>query len=220
MTGEPHAPPLVETFVLGPFQTNCYLVRSPDEPGCLLVDAGFDPSPMIRRVRALGLTPQALLLTHAHADHIAGVRELRAEWPDLPILIHEAERDFLVDPQANLSADLGLPVTSPAATGTLEEGSPVIFGPHRFHVLHTPGHSPGGITLHEPMARLALVGDALFNGSIGRTDFPHSDFETLANSIRTKLYALPDDTTVHPGHGPQTTIGQEKRTNPFVPASG
>lgn len=214
----PGMPVLIEAFALGPFETNCYLVREEGEDGCLIVDAGFDPGEMIRRVRQLDLSPRALLLTHAHADHIGGVAELRGEWPDLPILIHEAEREFLLNPHANLSAGMGVPVTAPAATGLLTEGEDVTLGPGRFHVLHTPGHSPGGITLYEPEAGAALVGDALFNGSIGRTDFPHSDFETLARSIREKLYALPDETVVHPGHGPATTIGEEKRTNPFVSA--
>lgn len=210
----------VEAFALGPFETNCYVIRAEHDDGCLIVDAGFDPQEMIKRIRALGLTPRALLLTHAHADHIAGIRDLRAAWPDLPILIHEAEREWLLDPSANLSAGIGVPVTAPTATGMLVEGEVVTFGPGRFQVLHTPGHSPGGVTLYEPEAGIALVGDVLFQGSVGRTDFPGSDFRTLADSIRTKLYALPDDTTVYPGHGPATTIGREKRSNPFVSATG
>lgn len=213
-------PVIIEPFVLGPFETNCYLVREEGDDGCLIVDAGFDPTGMIQRINDLELTPRALLLTHAHADHIAGVTPVRAQWPDLPILIHDAEREFLLDPHANLSAGMGFAVTAPAATGTLTEGEDVTLGPGRFQVLHTPGHSPGGITLYEPTIGAAIVGDALFNGSIGRTDFPHSDFETLARSIREKLYTLPDETVVYPGHGPATTIGDEKRTNPFVPAAG
>jgi glyoxylase-like metal-dependent hydrolase (beta-lactamase superfamily II) len=207
---------LIEPFALGPFETNCHVVRVAGDPGCLIVDAGFDPGEMIGHVEQHGLSPELLILTHAHADHIAGIRQVRGRFPELPILIHDEEREWLVDPELNLSAGMGFPVTAPAATGTLADGDEVTIGGHVFTVLHTPGHSPGGITLYCADAHAAIVGDSLFNGSIGRTDFPGSDFETLAGSIRTKLYALPDETIVYPGHGPRTTIGREKRSNPFV----
>lgn len=208
----------LETFSPGPYATNCTIVHIPDHPNCWIVDAGFEPQRMIQRVRDLALTPLALILTHAHIDHIAGVRDVVHAFPNLPVWIHEAERDWLADPELNLSIFTGQPVTAPGPDRPLRDNEELTLGPSRWLVLHTPGHSPGGITLYCPDAKLALVGDALFAGSIGRTDFPGCSFEQLAHSIRTRLYSLPDDTKVYPGHGPATTIGREKKTNPFVHA--
>lgn len=212
---------VAEPIVLGPFETNCYVVRSagaaPGSP-CWIVDAGYDPGALIDRVRELRLRPEAVVLTHAHGDHIAGLRDVRAAWPGVPVMIHQAERDWPADPELNLSAMVGLPVTAPPADRLLREGEVLTLDGSTWTVLHTPGHSPGGITLHCADAGVALVGDALFAGSVGRTDFPGSDARTLARSIRTRLYTLPDDTVVFPGHGPATTIGREKHANMFVRA--
>lgn len=205
-------------FALGPFETNCYVVNLEGDSACWIVDAGFEPAEMIEHVRGTGLEPRALLLTHAHADHIAGVREVVAAFPGLPVRVHAAERDWLLDPMLNLSGGMGMPVTAPETDRTLEDGEELELSRTRWRVLHTPGHSPGGVTIHCADAGIALVGDALFAGSIGRHDFPGSSFETLAASIRERLYALPDETVVLPGHGPATTIGREKRSNPFVRA--
>jgi hydroxyacylglutathione hydrolase len=213
------APVVVETFPLGPFETNCYVVyEAPAAPGkpCWIVDASFEPGEMIERVRGLGLQPEKLILTHAHVDHIAGVDEVRRAFPNLPVLIHAAERDWLTDPQKNLSMAMGMPVTAAGFAGTLAEGDELTLGSSTWKVLHTPGHSPGSITLHNARDGIALAGDALFAGSIGRTDFPGSSFDQLARSIREKLYTLPDATGVYPGHGPATTTGREAQTNPFV----
>ncbi len=207
--------------MLGPFETNCYVVRpEPSQPGdpCWIVDAGFDPADLIALVRERWLRPELLILTHAHGDHIAGVRDVRATWPSVPLLIHEAEHDWPGDPDLNLSAAIGIPVAAPAPDRLLRDGDELQLAGSRWRVLHTPGHSPGGITLYSEADGVALVGDALFAGSVGRTDFPGSDASTLARSIREKLYTLPDKTTVYPGHGPLTTIGREKKTNPFVRA--
>lgn len=212
---DPSTPPLIEGFVLGPFATNCYVVRA-GGGSCWIVDASFEPQPLIARVRELGLTPSAIILTHAHADHIAGLAEVKAAFPEAPILIHEAEKGFLTDPTLNLSAAYGTPLIAPEADGFLEDGQTIELGDSKWKVLHTPGHSPGGVTLYCEAAGEALVGDTLFAGSIGRHDFPTSDGPTLFKSIREKLYMLPDETRVYPGHGPMTTIGREKRTNPFV----
>ncbi len=208
--------PIVEGFTLGPFETNCYVIRVPGHAGCWIIDAGFDPGVLIDRVRELGLPPEALILTHAHADHMAGVGEVRAAFREVPILIHAAERDWLGEPVLNLSEAYGVPVTAPGPDRLLEAGQELSLGPSRWRVLHTPGHSPGGITLHGAEAGIAMVGDALFAGSIGRADLPGGDIETLARSIREQLYTLPDSTVIHPGHGPASTIGRERRTNPFI----
>jgi hydroxyacylglutathione hydrolase len=212
-TGSHH----VARFELGPYATNCYVVASPLASGrCWIVDASFDLDPMIAFMRDRSLTPEALVLTHAHVDHIAGARTLRSAHPSLPILIHAAEEAWLNDPVLNLSAFSGTPTTAPSATRLLAEGDRLDFGSGDWEVLHTPGHSPGGITLVHRADRAAFVGDALFSGSIGRTDFPGCSFEALEASIRTRLYALDKDTTIFPGHGPESTIGRERRTNPFV----
>jgi hydroxyacylglutathione hydrolase len=208
----------IRRFTLGPFQTNCYLVRPEGSPTGWVVDASFEPGTMIATIRAAGWTPEALILTHAHVDHIAGVGEVRRAFPNLPILIHEAERDWLTDPVLNLSGLSGMAVTAPSATRLLTGGDTLSLGATSWRVLHTPGHSPGSITLYNAESAVALVGDALFAGSVGRTDFPGSDPDELARSIRERLYTLPAETKVLPGHGPTTTIGREAASNPFVRA--
>jgi len=207
----------IKAFTLGDFLTNCYVAHT-DDGACWLIDVGMHPEPMVTYLREQGLTPDAVVLTHAHGDHIAGLWEVREHWPDVPILVHEAERGFLTDPMLNLSGMLGMPFLAPEATGTIEPGATLSLGAFSFEVRHTPGHSPGGITLYQPEEGVALVGDALFAGSIGRTDFPTSDDAALMRAIHEQLLTLPDATRVLPGHGPETTIGQERATNPFLQA--
>lgn len=208
----------VEGFALGPFQTNCYIVTAPGTDECWIVDASFEPAPMIEHIRRSGLRPSKFILTHAHIDHIAGLDDLRRAFPGIPVLIHPEEAAFLEDPQLNLSGAYGVPYSTGGPDATLNEGETLSLGSDSWRVLHTPGHSPGGITLWNEAAAEALVGDTLFAGSIGRSDFPTADEAALHRSIREKLYMLPDETVAHPGHGPSTTIGREKRTNPFVRA--
>ena len=211
--------PGVQCFTLGPFETNCYIVTSGENGvagDCWIIDAGFEPGELVAAVQVQELRPLALVLTHAHVDHIAGVREVLAAFPKLPLLIHEQEREWLNDPVLNLSAMMGQPVTAPEPTRVLGDGDTLTLGRGRWRVLHTPGHSPGGITLYHEPSGTALVGDALFSGSIGRTDFPGSDPDTLVRSIRERLYALPDHVRIYPGHGPSSTIGRERRSNPWV----
>lgn len=227
-------PPLkIERFALGDWQTNCYVVypihprtretggafeggASGGGPPCWIVDAGFNPQPMIQFIKSHGLEPQRVVLTHAHVDHIGGLAQVKQAWPDLPVLIHEAERTFLEDPTLNLSAFLDEPLYAPPATGTIRHGDVLELDELAFEVRHTPGHSPGGVTLYQAKAGVALVGDALFAGSIGRTDFPTSDHDALIRSIHQQLLTLPDGTRVLPGHGPATTIGRERASNPYL----
>lgn len=223
---QPTSRPRIRGIALGPFETNCYILTpgpdptggkdAPGDVGCWIIDPGFEPGEVVKLIRREGLKPEAIILTHAHADHIAGIAEVRRAFPGIPIIIHHAESTWLNDPVLNLSAALGFSVTAPGPDRTINDGDTLTLGPDTWHVLHTPGHSPGGITLwHEP-SRQAIVGDTLFAGSIGRSDFPGSDFDTLERSICTRLYTLPNETTVFPGHGPETTVGRERLMNPFV----
>lgn len=204
---------IVEGFALGEFATNCYLVRPDAHSGrAWIADVGFDPGALLERAAAFEI--EAIVLTHCHVDHIAGLFEARRRLGPVPIFVHAAEKKWLSDPMLNLSAAMGLAITGPEPDRFLAGGEDLELCGQVWKVLETPGHSPGGITLYrEP---IAISGDALFAGSIGRTDFPGSDFETLAASIRERLYTLPDETVVYPGHGPTTTIGAERVGNPFV----
>jgi glyoxylase-like metal-dependent hydrolase (beta-lactamase superfamily II) len=211
-------PPRVQAFELGRCATNAYVV-APEEghgEGCWIVDPGEGPEPLLRFLRGSGLQPQAILCTHAHADHIAGIDRVRAELGPLPVLAHPLEHAWFQDPMLNLSQFIGEPVSVSSPTGTLVDGQVLKLGPMEWRVLHTPGHSPGGVTLWCPSEDLALVGDTLLLGSIGRIDFPTSDPAAMLDSLRRVLMGLPDRTRVFPGHGPDTTIGDERRTNPWI----
>lgn len=216
----------IEMFTLGPWQTNCYVVTAQSESRasesenshtCWIIDAGFEPEEMIAAVQQRGLKPERLILTHAHIDHIAGVTQMRAAFGDsMKVMIHEVEANFLNDPNLNLGSMAMMDICVGEADELLDDGDELTLGDSTWKVMYTPGHSPGGITLYEANASIALVGDTLFAGSIGRYDFPTSNGPLLFRAIRERLFTLPDDTKVYPGHGPATTIGQEKRTNPFV----
>ncbi len=204
----------IRSAALGDYQTNCYTVQSGEH--LWVIDAGYQPAPLVQLIEEAGIAPEAIVLTHAHSDHIAGINEVLAKYPGTPIWIGSEEEDWLSDPNLNLSAFLGLSVTAPAASRLLNEGDVLTLGETTWNVLHTPGHSPGSKTFVCNQAPVAFVGDALFAGSIGRSDFPGCSHEQLLESIRTKLYTLPDETQVLCGHGPSTTIGQERNHNPFV----
>ena len=203
---------ILKGFALGPFATNTYVVGCGTR--CWIVDPSFGPAPVIAFVRDKQLTVDAIVLTHAHVDHIAGIADVQKALGPLPVWIHEAEAAWLGDPERNLSSAFGMPVSLPDASRLLHDGDELSIGDHTWRVLHVPGHSPGSIALAS--AGVVIGGDALFAGSIGRTDFPGSSFDTLEASIRRKLYTLPDATVVHPGHGPATTIGREKQSNAYV----
>jgi glyoxylase-like metal-dependent hydrolase (beta-lactamase superfamily II) len=202
------------------FAENCYIAHLEGRSDCLIFDPGLDPGEISDYLRRRKLFPAAILNTHGHADHIAGNGALKSEWPEAPLMIGAGDAAKLTDPNGNLSAQYGLPITSPPADRLLREGDKVSLAGIELDVLETPGHSAGHIVFvwKEPTPWVVFGGDVLFQGSIGRSDFPDGSFEELAASIRTKLYTLPDDTQVLPGHGPPTTIGMEKRTNPFVSA--
>lgn len=214
--------PEIASFVLSePWQTNCFVVSFPgsqDPAACWCVDVGAKPGPMIEHLREHSLRPEAIVLTHAHVDHLAGVRDLLDAIGEVPIWIHRDEEEWLLDPELNLSQAAGLPSTTPAASRLLEHDDQLtlVDGSPPWRVIHVPGHSPGSVALHLAPWRVLIGGDALFAGSVGRTDLPGADPEQLSNSIRQQLYTLPDQTLVLPGHGGATTIGQERASNPFV----
>ena len=212
----------LHAFELGRCQTNAYVVEVPANDrqtsvsACWVVDPGESPEPLLNFLRDRGLKPEAILLTHAHADHIAGVDQVRAMFPKIPVLAHALEHEWFQDPQLNLSLFIGEPVSVSTPTGTLAHAQKISLGGIQFQVLHTPGHSPGSVTLHCASEKFAIVGDTLFQNSIGRSDFPGSDPDVLMQSIKEVLLTLPGDTAIYPGHGPSTTIDKERRSNPFL----
>ena len=209
----------IETFLEAMFGENCFVVSVRDGGPCWIIDPSFPPQPeeVLAYVAGHKLQPAALVLTHGHADHIAGVEHILHDWPELPVLIGREDDAMLTDANANLSAPFGVQLVTPKPADThLEPGQTLELDGTRWDVLDTAGHSPGGRSFYCAEAGVVIVGDALFAGSIGRVDFPGSDAEQLLGNIRNHLFSLPDETVVYTGHGPTTTIGHEKRTNPFV----
>jgi glyoxylase-like metal-dependent hydrolase (beta-lactamase superfamily II) len=208
--------PKIHTFVLGDYQTNCYVVTMPAGTDCWIVDCGQRPQKMFDFIEKEGMKPTALLLTHTHVDHIAGIDLAIARFGRMPMYVHEAEAGFCSDPMLNLSALTGMPVSVTEPDHQLKDGQRLMLGESEWRVLHTPGHSPGGVCFIHDESKQALVGDALFAGSIGRVDFPTSDPDEMRTTLFEKLMALPDDMMIYPGHGPSTTIGAERKSNPFL----
>lgn len=203
----------VKGLVVSPYGTNCYVVGA-DGGDVMVIDPGGDPDLILRLIESEALTVTAIVDTHGHGDHIGANADLKARF-GCPVMIHEADAEFLTDPMLNLSAWLGEDtVVSPAADRLLQDGDEIAVGLITFRVIHTGGHTPGGICLYT--AGHLFAGDTLFAGSVGRTDFPGGSMEQLITGIREKLLVLPDDTIVYPGHGPTTTIGAEKAGNPYL----
>ena len=210
---------VIEAFVAPMFDENGYLVYRRVGGACWIVDPSFDPQPtqLLEAVSRNQLHLAAVILTHGHADHISGVDKVHPAATSARLLIAEDAKPALTDPVENLSADFGMPLTIAwPPDGGLEPGDTLDLDGLTWSVLETSGHSPGGRSLYCAEAGVVLVGDALFAGSIGRHDFHHSDEAALVNNIRTNLLTLPPATRVYSGHGPVTTIGRERETNPFV----
>lgn len=205
----------IKSQVVGPFAVNSLIVWCERTRQAAIFDAPGDADSILLRISERDLHPICLVNTHGHADHILSNREIK-ERLGIPLLIHPGDRPMLTDPAKNLSLYLGEPTTSPDADRTLSDGDRLTIGESELQVMHVPGHSPGSIVFYCP--GFVITGDTLFAGGIGRTDFPDSSEHDLLESIRTKLYTLPDETVVYPGHGPTTTIGEERRTNPFIRA--
>ena len=215
---------IIEQLIVGPFETNCYVLRSSwSVKDCVIIDAGIEPAPLIGYLQKNQLNPVAVILTHGHIDHTAGLDSLLTGWPGIKIYIHSLDEPMLAGKQT-IAELAGMPagkIKAPALvfgkkTLGLEDGQIIELAGKIFVVLHTPGHTPGGICLYSRNLQTVFVGDTLFAGSVGRTDFPGGDEKQLLNSIKEKLLNLPGSTKVYPGHGPATTIANEKKHNPFL----
>lgn len=213
-------------FPAGMFQTNCYIV-SDDSGDCVIVDPGQDSEAQVRQqVSEAGLRPRAVLLTHGHLDHIWNAQQV-ADHYGVPAYIHPDDREMLSDPAKGLSLDLsamlkGAEFTEPAEVIEVFDGDTLTFGSMVFDVDHVPGHSPGSVSFRilveseQGPRMVALGGDVLFQDGVGRTDLPAGDTDVLMQSIAKKFLVLDDDAVVLPGHGPSTTVGRERRSNPFL----
>jgi glyoxylase-like metal-dependent hydrolase (beta-lactamase superfamily II) len=205
---------LIERIVVSEFGTNCYLVAAAEGEEAVVIDPGANAREILQVIEQKKLKVNKIINTHGHCDHIGANREIKGQ-TGAQILIHRLGAPLLTDPVANLSRFFSSPVASPPADILLEEGNVVKVGGLSLKVLFTPGHSPGGISLLVP-GKAVFAGDTLFQGSIGRTDFPGASLELLLESIRQKLLILGEETVVYPGHGEITTVGQERRENPFL----
>lgn len=200
----------VATFPLGPLQTNSYVIHTATQ--AVAVDVGGDPEPMLAYLTAHKLPLAAICITHRHFDHIYGVAAL-CEATGASAYVSGAD-DCLADTESARGGIWGFPPVTPFAAQPLNPGK-TSFGGMNCEVLATPGHTPGGVSLYFPSDQLVFAGDALFYRSIGRTDFPGGDHKTLLHSVTDVLFKLPEETVVYPGHGPATTIGDERANNPF-----
>lgn len=204
---------IIKSLTVGPIMANCYILGCEETNAAAVIDPGDDVDRILESLAESGLTLQLILNTHGHFDHVGGNRKLKAA-TGADILIHADDAPMLAQLKAAAAAFGLASDDSPPPDRLLRDGDTVSFGRIALQVLHTPGHSPGGIALY--YGDSVFVGDTLFAGSIGRTDLPGGDFDTLEQSIHRKLFALPENVTVYPGHMGITTIGQEKRSNPFV----
>src|SRR5512136_3177318 len=207
---------ILKMLEVGPYMSNCYVVGSEKTKDGMIIDPGAEAGRILEEVQDSGLSIKVIVVTHMHADHIGALGKVK-EATKAPFAVHEAEasKGYIDGASAMLNAMMGrASMGIPPVDRKLKEGDKIDLGDLHFAVLHTPGHSPGGICL----AGLGVVfcGDTLFNFSIGRTDFPGCSHTQLMHSIHTKLMTLPDDTKVFPGHGPETMIGYERQWNPFL----
>lgn len=207
---------ILKELVVGMFASNCFIVGSESDKKGIIIDPGADASAIVNAVREAGLSIELIVATHNHVDHVGALRQVK-EATGAPYAVHEADAESLMPDVFGrmlgvmMSRSLKAP---PKPDRLLRDGDVIEVGDLEFSVLHTPGHTPGGISLRGD--GFVFSGDTLFNFGIGRTDLSGGDYATLMNSIVTKLMVLPDETVVYPGHGPKTTIGTERRMNPFL----
>jgi glyoxylase-like metal-dependent hydrolase (beta-lactamase superfamily II) len=203
---------VIQTLSVGPMGANCYILECEDTRAAMVIDPGSEAARILNVISNHDLRVRFIVNTHAHVDHIAANSDLK-EKTSASLCIHSADADILLDSQRNLSFFAGIPVSSPVPDRLLEDGDILEAGTLHLKVMHTPGHSPGSICLSGD--KCIFTGDLLFAGGIGRYDFPGSSYTTLMSSLQ-KVMTLDDEFVVYPGHGPATTIGDERRTNPFL----
>jgi len=207
----------IHNLVLGDYQTNSFVLTAYESTrDCVIIDTGLNSEALLEYLDQNDLKPAVVILTHGHADHIAGINLLRQAYPDIKVAIHKLDADMLGDSIANLSAMGGSFFKAEPADIIIETEDILDFAGISLNILHTPGHTPGGISLYSQIDSVLFSGDALFADSIGRTDFPGGDFDTLIRGIKQKLLTLPGKTKVYTGHGPATTIEREKQYNQFL----
>ncbi|NLY66105.1 MAG: MBL fold metallo-hydrolase [Tissierellia bacterium] len=197
----------------GIYAANCYLVYDEDTKEGIVIDPGGDADDIINKIEELGLDIKYIVLTHGHGDHIAGVEDLK-KYTNAKVAIHKDDAPMVRNGEKNLSSRMAMGTVEIEPDILLDEDDVIEFGKLSGKVIHTPGHTPGGISLK--IEDSLFTGDTLFAGSIGRTDFEGSSYDSIINSIKTKLIVFPDETRVYPGHGPSTSIKMEKRNNPFL----
>ncbi len=206
---------IFEIVVVGPLEVNCFILGCEATREGVIVDPGGDPEKILAAVERLGLTIRQVINTHGHFDHVGGNRRVLAA-TGATLLIHGNDVPFL-SRAADVATMYGLSTeNSPPPGRLLEDGMAITFGEYGMKVFHTPGHTPGGCCLYLESEGKVITGDTLFAEGVGRTDFPGSSHEALIEGIRTKLLTLPEATAAYPGHGPATTIGHEKRYNPYI----
>ena len=198
---------------VGSLATNCYLAYDETTKDAVVIDPGGDGDYIIKEIAAHQLTVKAVLLTHGHADHIMALEKVRS-YVNVPVLMHQADATMLANANKNLSFFVGEAITCDAAEQFVTDAEQVVLGALAFTVHHTPGHTPGGCCYQFGLD--VFCGDTIFSESIGRTDLPGGSYQQLLESIHTKLLRLPDETSLYPGHGPKTTVGWERRMNPFL----
>jgi len=208
----------IARVVSAPFDENTYVIWQKNRLDCLVVDPGFGPEQILGFLDRQTLVPAAILNTHGHSDHIAGNAAFKERWPECPLIIGHGDAAKLTDAELNLSAQYGLPIISPPADRTVRAGDQLSAAGFDLEVREIPGHSAGHVVFiwNDNSPKVAFVGDVIFRGSVGRADFYDGDADQLIAGIHSKLFDLPDETILLPGHGAETTVGREKLSNPYL----